>query len=382
MNKRGLSDVLTTLLIVLLSIVAIGVVWVIIQNLISEGEEISLVGLSLNLKIEKATANESNLNVNVKRNAGEGELVAINFIISDGSNSDVLRKNTNLKELGSENFAFYLSVLDVGEIAEISIAPVYLSPSGKEIVGGIIDTITFGSGEVGSGGGIGAGSGDSDNNGIPDNEESSGEGSETTCGNSICESGETSTSCPADCGSVAECVPVCSEFECGSDGCGGTCGTCEEGFTCGQDQLCYDTSCTPDPDPCATAGAQCGTANDGCGTEVECGNCPLGFDCLLNQCIEAVPIETGTILNVWPPGIGIYFDSNDLAKVDNLYYGYSVAFPQVDTTNCYVIVGHNYDPSVYNNSIIEINILEPLSLNPGNTYSVWASSENCIASLQ
>ena len=38
-NKRGLSAVITTLLIILLVIVAVGIVWVVVRNVIEEGVE-------------------------------------------------------------------------------------------------------------------------------------------------------------------------------------------------------------------------------------------------------------------------------------------------------------------------------------------------------
>ena len=47
---------------------------------------------------------------------------------------------------------------------------------------------------------------------------------------------------PAD----TECVPVCGEKVCGDDGCGGSCGECEEGQTCGPDGTCYAECVEPE----------------------------------------------------------------------------------------------------------------------------------------
>ncbi len=57
------------------------------------------------------------------------------------------------------------------------------------------------------------------------------------------------------------CTPDCTGKECGDDGCGGSCGTCEDGFVC-QDGQCV--GCTPD-----CTGKECG--DDGCGGS--CGTC-------------------------------------------------------------------------------------------------------------
>ena len=63
------------------------------------------------------------------------------------------------------------------------------------------------------------------------------------------------------------CVPACTGRECGPDGCGGSCGTCPAGRTCGADGRC---TCVP-----ACTGRECGP--DGCGGS--CGTCGAGFTC-------------------------------------------------------------------------------------------------------
>ncbi len=69
-------------------------------------------------------------------------------------------------------------------------------------------------------------------------------------------------------GPVAETVlPGCEGKECGSDGAGGSCGTCDPGAECTDDGKC---SCTPQCE-----GKECGA--DGCGDT--CGDCGDGFEC-------------------------------------------------------------------------------------------------------
>ena len=97
MKKRGMSEVVTTLLIILISIVAIGVVWVVVKNILDKGkEDISLDAFGLDLEIVKASYLDDTLSVTVKRNPGGGEIVGINFVIGDGENSVVVRRDTNL----------------------------------------------------------------------------------------------------------------------------------------------------------------------------------------------------------------------------------------------------------------------------------------------
>jgi len=65
------------------------------------------------------------------------------------------------------------------------------------------------------------------------------------------------------------CSPSCSGKQCGSDGCGGSCGTCSYGYACNAYGQCT-SSCTP-----SCSGKQCGS--DGCGGS--CGSCASGYSC-------------------------------------------------------------------------------------------------------
>ena len=64
MQKRGLSTVVTTLILILLVLVAIGIVWVVIKNVLSEGaEEVSLDKFTVDLEIKNCQADDSNNNM-------------------------------------------------------------------------------------------------------------------------------------------------------------------------------------------------------------------------------------------------------------------------------------------------------------------------------
>lgn len=69
------------------------------------------------------------------------------------------------------------------------------------------------------------------------------------------------------------CQPQCGGRRCGSDGCGGTCGSCDQGFKC--DNGTCVAGCTPN-----CGGKVCGS--DGCGGS--CGSCPQAFACMAGQC--------------------------------------------------------------------------------------------------
>ena len=94
-----------------------------------------------------------------------------------------------------------------------------------------------------------------------------------TCGSDGC--GGSCGSCAAGTacsGGQCVCTPVCSGKQCGADGCGGSCGSCAAGSVCSGDQCVCAPQC---------AGRQCGP--DGC--DGSCGACPEGASCSDGQCV-------------------------------------------------------------------------------------------------
>jgi|GEM_PF-3047903 len=86
------------------------------------------------------------------------------------------------------------------------------------------------------------------------------------------------------------CEPACAGKQCGDDGCGGSCGTCADGFAC-QNDLCGKLDqCTPDctgkvcgPDGCD---GSCGSCYDAQGA-VDDGLCRVDGTCVDPTCVPA-----------------------------------------------------------------------------------------------
>lgn len=142
MNKKGLSQVVTTLIIILLGIVAIGVVWFVVANLLQEGaENVDIGQFTLNLQVKSVKLDSgNNITVTIKRNTGEGNITALDFIFSDGQNSEIIRRNTTMKELDTATFNFVLTEMNNNEVETVSIAPIYISNSGNEKTGNVANT--------------------------------------------------------------------------------------------------------------------------------------------------------------------------------------------------------------------------------------------------
>ncbi len=76
----------------------------------------------------------------------------------------------------------------------------------------------------------------------------------------------------------SSCVRDCNGKQCGPDSCGGVCGTCPDGLTCGPGYQCQTGACVP-----ACAGKQCGP--DGCNGS--CGACDGDATCdAAGQCVD------------------------------------------------------------------------------------------------
>jgi len=118
-NKKGISDVVTTVLIVLLSLVAVAIVWSFLSPLITKsGTQISQTQACLSASLEVvgcklAAAGTTNYNVTV-HNAGSTDLTIINLIFAKGDGSTkAINDTTPLKKLETNLYP----ALPVGYVA-------------------------------------------------------------------------------------------------------------------------------------------------------------------------------------------------------------------------------------------------------------------------
>ncbi|MEK6757968.1 MAG: LamG domain-containing protein [Nanoarchaeota archaeon] len=132
-NKRGLSGVITTLILVVVLLVASVIIWIAIKsNITKQTEDWASTDARLNLKITSVVDNGENISVMVKRNVGGGEISGLMFVVSDGRNTETIKK----EKINLDKFEEKIFVLDyAGLVKEVSVAPIFTTESGKEKIG-------------------------------------------------------------------------------------------------------------------------------------------------------------------------------------------------------------------------------------------------------
>jgi len=99
-NTKGLSGVITTLIIILLVIAAIGIIWAVVQPFIKgSGEKFDINTKCLNVGVEPTKLNCAGgaCNVTVKRSEGEEEIAGVKFYLE--CQKEILKKLKRKKNL-------------------------------------------------------------------------------------------------------------------------------------------------------------------------------------------------------------------------------------------------------------------------------------------
>jgi flagellin-like protein len=144
MNNKGISTIIATIMMILFVIIAAGIVWVVIQNILSEeieGISSGLDRITLNIVGSSVNFSESGrVSLIINRDIGKGDLSKIKIILynEEGESYSEDIGASTLTELGSKKFS--ISTGGYSNIQKIAIAPIIKSSSGKETTKGIVST--------------------------------------------------------------------------------------------------------------------------------------------------------------------------------------------------------------------------------------------------
>ena len=141
-NKRGVSGVVTAVLLILLAVASIGVLWVVVSKLVSDNAEVIGAGINnVNIDVQEAHINNSHVYVKIKRMPATGNLTGVKFIFedSDGDSASVIQA-VSLKELEVKTLSIDYSAIegvDFSKVIKISALPVVGTIGKNERVGSL-----------------------------------------------------------------------------------------------------------------------------------------------------------------------------------------------------------------------------------------------------
>ncbi len=148
MNKRGLSDIITNILIILIVLVAVGILWAFVRPfLTSSGEPlastIDTYATQLSIVPQGVYVDNQNktMNITVRRGSGTSSANRVSIILTDVNRVSAVF-SFDLSGLGEfESRAFFINYTNssLGNISSISIAPIFTS-NGQETSGTVTST--------------------------------------------------------------------------------------------------------------------------------------------------------------------------------------------------------------------------------------------------
>lgn len=141
MNKRGLSDVVTTVLIILLVVAAIAAIWsFLLPTLRNTGEQLqmatTLVSLSISANSILNNPITSELSFNLKRNTGQGDLKAISVVIEDKNSKTQTKRidfSEKFNELQTKPIKINYNQTGLAELKKFSVYPI-VTENNKEFM--------------------------------------------------------------------------------------------------------------------------------------------------------------------------------------------------------------------------------------------------------
>ena len=135
-NKRGLSAIVATLIIILLVLVAVGIIWVVVRNLLQEGAEqvdISTKCMAVDVRavsVATVAGEAGNYSVTLRRTAGGETMGGIKIsLFNETGNSGVLDGFLVLSELETRTETVVAGVTNANKL-EYTVY--FLDASGNE----------------------------------------------------------------------------------------------------------------------------------------------------------------------------------------------------------------------------------------------------------
>jgi len=134
-SERGLSAIVATLLIILLTLIAVGIIWVVIRNVVESGgeqAEIAAKCLNVDLSVTAAQCDTGGVcNVTYTRSTGGDAINGIFIILSNGQTSNQSQVTGNVAP-GDTRTELNIATTLSPAPTSAEIAPYFTDSSGRE----------------------------------------------------------------------------------------------------------------------------------------------------------------------------------------------------------------------------------------------------------
>ena len=132
MKKRGLSEVITTLIFILLAIIAIGIVWYVFNNIVNQNEsQISLGKVTNTAQINDAKVGILESQIKITNN-GRDKMTGVKIFLSDGTNTNETNYPLNLGQYESTTITIPLT--SGFQPTSATVTPVYGNIEGQTAI--------------------------------------------------------------------------------------------------------------------------------------------------------------------------------------------------------------------------------------------------------
>lgn len=146
-NKRGLSAIVATLIIILLVLVAVGIIWVVVRNLIQGGAEqidISTKCIAIDLRavsVASVVGEAGNYSVTLKRMAGGETIDGVKIaLFNETTNSGVLNEFEDFTVLDTRTETVVAGITNANKLEYTAY---FLDTSGNEKLCPQTNSFTF-----------------------------------------------------------------------------------------------------------------------------------------------------------------------------------------------------------------------------------------------
>src|SRR3989338_3622929 len=137
-KKKAQANIITIVLIILISIVAVSIIWVVVSSLITrESEKIGAGHLTIGLEVKEVILFATGASkITVKRDASEGKIDSLKFVFyDDNGETRVQTKEENLPEQLETKTYYFSPNPEIGKIKSVSVVPIVKNNLGREFKG-------------------------------------------------------------------------------------------------------------------------------------------------------------------------------------------------------------------------------------------------------